>query len=182
MPDEIGQKLKQMREARRLTLKSLAHEVGCTGAHLSQIENGHTSPSIATLKKVADVLGVKIVDFFSGGEEEEPVVVPVDHRRDVFLKDWNAKIQQLVGSTKNKVMQPFLTLVAPGGGSSDPYSHVGEEFGLVLRGHLTINVGDKVYDVGPGESFYYSSRVPHTWVNKGTQDVEIVWVVSPPSW
>lgn len=182
MPEEIGPKLRVMREARRLTLKQLADQVGCTGALLSQIENGVTSPSIATLKKLADTLGVNIVDFFNGEDETEAVVTPVDQRRDVFLKNWNAKVQQLVRSTKNKIMQPFYTVVAPGGGSSDPYNHVGEEFGIVLRGTLTVTVGDKVYPVGPGESFYYSSRLPHRWVNEGKEEVEVVWVVSPPTW
>ncbi|MHB8765358.1 MAG: helix-turn-helix domain-containing protein [Deferrisomatales bacterium] len=182
MPDEIGSRLNALRELRRLTLKQLADQVGCTGAHLSQIENGHVSPSIATLKKIADALGVNIVDFFANGEEGEPVVTRVAERRDVFLGNWNARIQQLVRSTQGKTMQPFCTVVAPGGGSPESYSHVGEEFGIVLRGTLTITVGEKTYSVGPKESFYYSSREPHRWVNEGDDEVEVVWVVSPPTW
>ncbi len=182
MPDEIGAKLRRLREARRLTLRQLADQVGCTGAHLSQIENGHASPSIATLKRIAAALGVNIVDFFSNEESDEPVVTPVDKRREVSLGNWNARIQQLVPSSRGKMMQPFYTVVAPGGGSHEPYSHAGEEFGIVLKGTLTITVGDRTYRVGPGESFYYSSRIPHQWVNQGDQDVEVVWVVSPPTW
>ncbi|MEW6486501.1 MAG: XRE family transcriptional regulator [Thermodesulfobacteriota bacterium] len=182
MPDEIGPRLKILREGRRLTLKQLADQVGCTGAHLSQIENGHTSPSIATLKKIAQALGVNIVDFFADEAIGEPVVTREADRRDVFLSNWSARIQQLVGSTEGKLMQPFCTVVSPGGGSHDPYSHVGEEFGIVLRGTLTVTVGETSYEVGPRESFYYSSRIPHRWVNRGSEDVEVVWVVSPPTW
>lgn len=182
MSDDIGSKLKVLREARRLTLKQLADQVGCTGAHLSQIENGHTSPSIATLKKIAEGLGVNIVDFFSDDGGVEPVVTHVAERRDVSLPNWKAKVQQLVRSPRGRLMQPFYTVVAPGGGSHDPYSHAGEEFGIVLRGTLSITVGAHRYTVGPGESFYYSSRTPHRWVNEGDEDVEVVWVVSPPTW
>jgi quercetin dioxygenase-like cupin family protein len=156
--------------------------VGCTGAHLSLIENGHTSPSIATLKKIAHSLGVNIVDFFVEGDALEPVVTSVGDRKNVSLGNWNAEIYQLVRSTAGKLMQPFFTVVSPQGGSHDPYSHVGEEFGIVLKGTLTLTVGDHRYEVRPGESFYYSSRVPHRWVNEGSEDVEVVWVVSPPSW
>lgn len=182
MPDDIGPRLRTLREGRRLTLKQLADQVGCTGAHLSQIENAHTSPSIATLKRIAEALGVNIVDFFSEKEPAEPVVTRVQDRRDVYLGNWNARIQQLVASTEGKLMQPFYTVVEPGGGSHDPYSHVGEEFGVVLRGTLTITVGESTYRVMPKESFYYSCRVPHRWVNEGDEEVEVVWVVSPPTW
>lgn len=182
MPDEIGPRLKTLRERRRLTLKQLADQVGCTGAHLSQIENAHTSPSIATLKKIAEALGVNIVDFFNEERQGAPVVTREHDRRDVFLANWNARIQQLVGSTEGKHMQPFYTVVQPGGGSHDSYSHVGEEFGIVLRGTLTITVGEQAYRVEPKESFYYSSRIPHRWVNEGDEEVEVVWVVSPPTW
>ena len=150
MPEEIGAKLRRLREARRLTLRQLADQVGCTGAHLSQIENGHASPSIATLKRIAAALGVNIVDFFSNEESGEPVVTPVESRREVSLGNWNARIQQLVRSTQGKMMQPFYTVVAPGGGSHEPYSHAGEEFGIVLKGTLTLTVGEKTYRVGPG--------------------------------
>ncbi len=182
MPDDIGPRLRTLREGRRLTLKQLADQVGCTGAHLSQIENAHTSPSIATLKRIAEALGVNIVDFFGEKEPAEPVVTRVQDRRDVYLGNWNARIQQLVASTEGKLMQPFYTVVEPGGGSHDPYSHVGEEFGVVLRGTLTITVGESTYRVRPKESFYYSCRVPHRWVNEGDEEVEVVWVVSPPTW
>ncbi len=179
---DIGGRLRLLREARRLTLRQLADKVGCTGAFLSQIENGHVSPSIAMLKRIAAALGVNIVDFFMDDEPDEPVVTRVEHRREVSLGNWNARIQQLVRSTHGKLMQPFYTVVAPGGGSHEPYSHAGEEFGIVLRGTLTITVGERTYQVGPGESFYYSSRIPHQWVNEGDEEVEVVWVVSPPSW
>lgn len=182
MAEDIGARLRTLRESRRLTLKQLADQVGCTGAHLSLIENGHTSPSIATLKKIAQSLGVNIVDFFAEEDPAEPVVTTLRERKNVSLGNWNAEIFQLVRSSTGKLMQPFYTVVSPHGGSHEPYSHVGEEFGIVLKGTLTLSVGDRSYEVGPGESFYYSSRVPHRWVNEGGEDVEVVWVVSPPSW
>lgn len=183
MSKEIGEKLRAMREARRLTLKQLGDGVGCTGAHLSQIEKGHTSPSIATLRKIAQALGVNIIDFFDHDTDElEPVVMKVADRRDMSVRKWDAKIQQLVRSTRGKLIQPFYTVVPPGGGSKESYTHAGEEFGIVLKGTLTLTVGRSTYEVATGESFYYSSRVAHDWVNNGEADVEVVWVISPPSW
>ena len=48
--------------------------------------------------------------------------------------------------------------------------------------HFDLEVDGRRYEVNPGESFFYSSRLPHRWMNEGKEDVEVVWVVSPPSW
>ncbi|MBI5444931.1 MAG: helix-turn-helix transcriptional regulator [Deltaproteobacteria bacterium] len=180
--DEIGTKLKAFREARHLTLKGLADAAGCTGALISQIENGHTSPSIAMLKKIAAALSVNIVDFFDNNDGGEQIVTRELDRKNVYLSRWDAKVQQLVPSTQGRLMQPFFTTIKPLGGSREPYTHQGQEFGFVIKGALTITVGDETFQVRPKESFYYSSVLPHTWVNESEEDVEVVWVVCPPTW
>jgi transcriptional regulator with XRE-family HTH domain len=180
--EDIGKKIRALRKEQRMTLQQLGEQSGLTASYISQIERDQNSPSIASLKKIAEAFNVRIVDFFVGGSEEEPVVMAPEERLPVSLKGWKAHIQQLVKSVANKRMQPFYTVIEPGGGSRDPYSHVGEEFGIILEGILTLTVGDKVYSVPEGQSFYYSSLIPHAWINKGKTRAVVVWVVSPPSW
>lgn len=178
---EIGKKLKELRESKGLTLRELAMRAGCTPSFLSQIERGKTEPSISMLKKIADALGVYIVDFFLENFEDEDVVTRKKDRIDIQLRRWDAKIQSLVKNVTNKKMQPFYTVIKPGGGSHGMYSHEGEEFGIVLRGELELRLNDKVHKIKEGESFYFSSRIPHDWVNTGTKDVHVVWVITPPT-
>ena len=180
--ENIGKKIRALRREHRMTLQRLGDISGLTASYISQIEREQTSPSIASLKKIAEAFNVRIVDFFVGGSEEEPVVMAPGDRLPVSLKGWKAHIQQLVKTVANKKMQPFYTVIDPGGGSRDPYSHVGEEFGIILEGELTLTVGEKVYRVPAGHSFYYSSLIPHSWTNKGKIRTVVVWVVSPPSW
>ncbi len=180
--ENIGKKIKALRRENRMTLQQLGEISGLTASYLSQIERDQTSPSIASLKKIAGAFNVRIVDFFVGGSEEEPVVMAPEDRVQVSLKGWRAQIQQLVKTVSGKRMQPFFTVIEPGGGSRDPYSHVGEEFGIVLEGSLMLTVGEKVSQVPAGHSFYYSSLIPHAWTNKGKTRTVVVWVVSPPSW
>jgi transcriptional regulator with XRE-family HTH domain len=180
--ENIGKKIKALRRENRMTLQQLGDESGLTASYISQIERDQTSPSIASLKKIAEAFNVRIVDFFVGGSEEEPVVMAPGERLRVSLKGWRAHIQQLVKTVSGKRMQPFHTVIEPGGGSRDPYSHAGEEFGIILEGNLTLTVGEKVYSVPEGHSFYYSSLIPHSWTNKGKTRTVVVWVVSPPSW
>jgi transcriptional regulator with XRE-family HTH domain len=179
---EIAEKLKAFRLANRMTLKQLAAKAGCTDAYLSQLERGHANPSIMILKKIASALGVKVVDFFLEPENEEnDVVCKEGERVNILFKRGDAKIQMLVRNIKNKRMQPFYTTIEPGGGSKGPYSHIGEECGIVLKGMLEINLNGKAYRLKKNESFYFSSQEPHNWSNPGKNKTVVIWVVSPPT-
>jgi len=180
--ENIGKKLRSLRREHRMTLQQLGEQSGLTASYISQIERDQTSPSIASLKKIATAFKVRIVDFFMEESAGEPVVIGPEERVQVSLKGWRAQIQQLVKSVSNKRMQPFYTVIEPGGGSRDPYRHVGEEFGIILEGNLTLTVGEKVHSVPEGHSFYYSSLIPHSWTNRGKTRTVVIWVVSPPSW
>jgi transcriptional regulator with XRE-family HTH domain len=180
--DEISKRLKAFRLANRMTLKDLASRAGCTDAYLSQLERGHANPSITTLKKIASALQVKIVDFFLEPEvEENDVVVKDGERVNIDFKEGTAKIQMLVRTIKGKRMQPFYTTLEPGGGSKGSYSHIGEEFGIVLRGKLEITLNGRSYTVRKNESFYFQSQEPHSWTNSGKGKAVVIWVVSPPT-
>jgi transcriptional regulator with XRE-family HTH domain len=164
-----------------MTLKQLAEKVGCTDAFLSQIENGRVSPSIASLKRIAEALQSKITDFFVEFGDDDPVVLRPDQRVTLTLERWSARIQSLVINPKNKRMHPFFTTIEPGGGSHGLYSHVGEEFGIVLKGELEIDLDGTIHLVKQNESFYYNSSQPHSWTNPGTEETVVVWVISPPT-
>jgi transcriptional regulator with XRE-family HTH domain len=179
---EIAEKLKALRLANRLTLKELAKKAGCTDAYLSQLERGRANPSIMILKKIASALEVKVVDFFIDPETDgDDVVLKEEERVNINFRTGDAKMQLLVRDIKNKRMQPFYTTIEPGGGSEGSYSHVGEECGIVLRGLLEIQIKGKVHRLRKNESFYFSSREPHSWSNPGKGKTVVVWVVSPPT-
>ncbi len=179
---EIAEKLKAFRLANRMTLKQLASKAGCTDAYLSQLERGHANPSIMVLKRIAEALQVKVVDFFLEQETgENDVVLREKERVNINFKQGDAKIQMLVRNIQNRRMQPFYTTIEPGGGSKGSYSHIGEECGIVLKGILEINLNGKAYQLKKNESFYFSSQEPHSWSNPGKTKAVVIWVVSPPT-
>ncbi len=178
---EIGQRIKDRRLSNSLTLKQLAELAGCSDAYISQIENGKVSPSIAILKRIADALQSRITDFFVETPGEEPVVLRPDQRTTLSLERWNARIQSLVLNPGSKRMHPFYTTIQPGGGSHGLYKHVGEEFGIVLKGELEIELSGTIYKVRENESFYYHSSEPHSWTNRSDKETVVLWVISPPT-
>jgi transcriptional regulator with XRE-family HTH domain len=165
-----------------MTLKQLGSKACCTDAYLSQLERGRANPSIMILKKIASALQVKVVDFFLEAETDRNDVVCKERERvNIRFKQGDARIQMLVRNIQNKRMQPFYTTIEAGGGSKGPYSHIGEEFGIVLQGELEVNLNGKPYRVKKNESFYFSSQESHSWSNPGKRKTTVIWVVSPPS-
>lgn len=180
--EEIAKKLKAYRLGNQMTLKQLANRAGCTDAYLSQLERGRANPSIMILKRIASALGIQVVDFFLEPEVVgNDVVMKENDRVNINFKRGEAKIQMLVRNIENKRMQPFYTTIEPGGGSKGSYSHIGEEFGIVLQGELELNLNGKVYRVRKNESFYFSSQESHSWLNPGKRKTIVIWVDSPPT-
>ena len=178
---DIGKKIKKFREDKTLNIKQLAELVECTPSLISQLERGKADPSISMLKRIAEALNVNIVDFFMKRANSEDVVMHKESRVVIQLNRWDAKIQSLVRSTSNKKMQPFYTVIKPGGGSHGMYSHEGEEFGYIVQGEMDLILSDKMYKIHKDESFYFSSTIPHDWGNTGKEDVIVIWVITPPT-
>lgn len=180
--ENVGQKVRTLRLASGLTLKKLAIKAGCTDAYLSQLERGLANPSLMILKNIATALQIQVVDLFAEPEkEEDPVVIKENERVNIEFKRGDARLQLLVRNTTNKRMQPFCTTVEPGGGSKGFYSHIGDEFGIVIEGELELNIEGKIHRVKKNESFYFSSHRSHNFTNPSKGRTVVIWVVSPPS-
>jgi len=178
---DIGKKIKEFREEKNLNIKQLAEIVECTPSLISQLERGKADPSISMLKRIAEALNVNIVDFFMKRANNDDIVMRENSRIVIQLNRWDAKIQSLVRNTANKKMQPFYTVIKPGGGSHGMYSHDGEEFGYVVQGEMDLMLDNKLHKIRKDEIFYFSSAVPHDWGNSGTEDVVVIWVITPPT-
>jgi len=178
---DIGGKIRELREKNGLSVKEFASLVPCTPSFISQIERGKSSPSVSTLKNIANALKVNMVDFFSAPVDDGEVVLPVNQRVHLKLPHWDAHMESLTHVAVGKKMQVFYTTIRPGGGSKGLFTHKGDEFGLVLKGRLELVLKDKVYMVEENETVYFSSEIPHGWTNRGNEDAVVIWVITPPT-
>ena len=85
-------------------------------------------------------------------------VIKEGERININFRKGDAKIQMLVRNIQNKRMQPFYTTIEPGGGSKGSYSHIGEEFGIVLQGELEVNLNGKPYRVKKMKVFIFHPK------------------------
>jgi quercetin dioxygenase-like cupin family protein len=74
------------------------------------------------------------------------------------------------------VLDANLHVIPPGCGSEGAYSHQGEEVGFVIAGTVELSVDGRLYRLEPGTSFYFDSRLPHSYINLGASEAKIFWV------
>jgi transcriptional regulator with XRE-family HTH domain len=178
---KIGERLKRLRMINSLTQEELASRADLTKGYISQLENDATSPSIATLKDILDVFGVRMQEFFSEPSTGEEVVFCKDSRVQSTDDDEGIRVELLVPGAQNREMDPALVTLAPGEEFAEQPFHEGEEFGFVLQGKIQLKLDDKLYSVKKDECFYFTSDKKHSVKNIGKGPASILWVVTPPT-
>jgi DNA-binding transcriptional MerR regulator len=173
----IGAHLRQLRARRKLSLAQVAEAVGISVGFLSALERSQMSGSVGTLRKLARFYKTNILDFFDANGSSSRQVRPAE--RKILEAGEGVRMELLAWG--NAVMEPHLFRIAPEAGSGDPYTHDGEEFIYVLRGDLSITVGNENYQLKAGDSFYFESAIPHRWKNPGSKETLLLWVNTPPT-
>jgi transcriptional regulator with XRE-family HTH domain len=177
----MGQKIRQLRLDRGLTLEEAAQRAGCTPGFLSQIERNQAVPSITMLYAIAQALGVKVTHFFPWAGPGTKVV-QADEREILRFEGSSIAYSPLSAKFAGRKLEPLLVYIRPKDGSlpSDEFrSHPGEEFYYVLEGILRLQVGDEVFDLSPGDSLHFKSTVKHRMDNPSDSATVALCVVTP---
>lgn len=175
---DFGKKIKQLRTVFGLTQEELANRCELTKSYISQLENNKTSPSLATLSQILEVLGTNFSDFF---HEELPEKI-------VFKKEEQIKkcfdgydMTWLIPSSQKLAMESVLVEVAPLSQTLEDNPHEGEEFGYVLEGSVEIVYGNVSRTCKKGEAFYFETNKFHYVKNRTNKVAKIIWVSCPPN-
>jgi transcriptional regulator with XRE-family HTH domain len=178
MKFEIGRKIKALRLSSELTQSELAARSRLTKGFISQVERDQTSISLDSLLDILDALGVGITEFFGDTSQSQVVFAPKD--RILLTEKMIESFEILVPGSTNNLMDPFMITLAPGEKLSKDEPHTGEEFGFVLKGTLSINIGTKAYKVPAKRCFYFEADRAHQFANNGKVKVTFLWITSPP--
>lgn len=177
---EIGDKIKRMRIEKGLTQEELANRCELSKGFISQVENDLTSPSIATLIDILEILGTNLNEFFSD-EREEKVAYTYDDMFETVNEELKYSLMWLVPNAQKNEMEPIMITLEPTGRYIEESPHEGEEFGYVLSGTIILHLGDKQFKVKKGESFYYKPKSNHYISNCGKTAAKVIWISTPPS-
>jgi transcriptional regulator with XRE-family HTH domain len=164
----IGEKVRELREKRGLSLQDMANRTGYTSALLSQVENHLISPPLGALIKIAKSLEVKVGTFFGEEPRESYAIVRRDERKHISRYaskegvSYGYVYESLGFDKKDRQMEPFLVTLEPATVKSEKLStHDGEEFIFVLEGEMEAILGGHKDVLHSGDCIYYDSTIPH---------------------
>ena len=179
-----GAEVRGLRKARSLSLTDLAQHTDLSVGYLSQIERNISTPSVKALSAIARALGVTVGWFFSGGQAglvgEKGFVVRKDNRRCIIFRD--EFVDYLLSPNLEGSLELIQTHFRPGASTGEPYTHRGEECGVVLKGRLEITVGERQFVLEEGDSFDFSSTEPHRYRNVYDGETIVVYAVTPSTY
>lgn len=173
----IGERIRNLRNRNGLTQQELADRTELTKGFISQLERGQVSPSVVTLFDLIECLGTTPAEFFR--QEEEKVVFSEQEYFEKIDEAGNS-IQWIVPSAQKYQMEPLLVVLQPHGELEEDKPHSGEEFGFLISGKLNLHLGEKVYHIRAGESFYYQASRTHYIENPGSRPAKLIWISAPP--
>ena len=175
---DVATSLRELREARGISMRTLATKSGLSANALSMIERGKTSPSVSTLYKLADALGVSITAFF-GAETEKKQVVLIKAEERTRMSFTRGVFEALGGEQFSGRVEPFM-LTLESGASSGPHNivHSGHEFVFCLRGRLEYYVEKQIIELSTGDSLLFASKMQHRWKNSSKNVVNALIIIS----
>ena len=176
---DIGNRIKQLRMKKNLTLEELAARCELSKGFLSQLERNLTSLSITTLEDIVEVLGIDLATFFT--EETESRVT---YSKDDYytLEKEDSLITWLVPEAQINEMEPILYTLQPGAKTFDVKPYEGEEFGYVLKGSVILvdTTNDEKHRLKKGETFYLKGDDEHYIINESEHEAKFIWICTPP--
>ncbi len=173
----VVESLKFRRKELGLTLEEVARRSGLSPAFISLAERRKAVPSIVSLIALAKALEVDI-DYFL----RPPKIGKILRRSaepEIFPMDSPVTYIRLSAGHRGQMMDAFI-FVIPAGPQFPRVHRDGESFYYVLEGRLQFEVDTDVYELGPGDSLHFNSQHHYTMQNRGSKDVKVLWVGTPP--
>lgn len=161
----IGNKLKDIRNKRNLSLDEVTKLTGVSKAMLGQIERGQSNPTVSTLWKIATGLKVSFSLFIEEKQDDLKVIDQSDISP--IIEDNNRmKLYPIFPFDANKGFEIFTIELEPGCNHiSTPHNDGVEEYIIVTEGEIEINIKDERFILQKGSSIRFMANSPHTYKN-----------------
>jgi len=196
----IGDRIRTARESTGMSVRALARRVEVSPSHVSQVERGLAKFSVRTLYSVVNELGVSMDSLF----DDTPVVAPVQQltedpvstgaedlleRDGIVLRARSRPAIPLASGTRWERLTPrpesgaeFIEVVYPPAQEADLDAvtfarHSSREYGVVISGTLTVQVGFERSELHAGDSIAFDSMIPHRFWNETSDEVRCVWFI-----
>jgi transcriptional regulator with XRE-family HTH domain len=179
--DKLGERVRELRRGRGLTLEELAERSEVSRAMISKVERGEKNPTLVVAAKLAEGFGVTLSQFVGMEERREVVLVPRERR--IVMRDPETGFErQLLSPSFGGRGVEFIRNVVPEGSTSGefpPHRRGVEEYVAVEKGSLRATIGGEEYSLGEGDALYFEADVTHRFDNVGDGECSYYLVIVP---
>ncbi|MCL6450181.1 MAG: XRE family transcriptional regulator [Acetobacteraceae bacterium] len=178
----LGDTVRRIRKAKGLTLQEVSRLTGLSVGFLSQVEHSQSTPSLASLRKIAEALDCSVFTLLAA-EDGGVCLVRKAERRSVKWPNRRVAFEVLSPHHPKNRMGLALVRLRPGMVTSDrplPHQQEGEEFAHVLDGRVSLELGDTTFVLEEGDSIYFNCSIPHRYCNHSEEGAALLTAVSPP--
>ncbi len=186
----VGVRIREARRRINMSARELAHRVGVTPQHVSQVERGLGSFSASVLYAVASVLGISLDSLF--GNPAATPGAPADRSErptEVVLRRADRPTIQLRGGPRWERLTAapesgaeFLEVVYPPRLQQPTDSgltrHEGREYGVIIVGRLQVDIGFESTVLEAGDAVAFDSMTPHRFQNASDGETRAIWFVN----
>ncbi len=178
LEQHVGKAIRQLRDSQRMSVRTLASKCGFSASFISQVELNQTSPSLASLERIASGLGVTLGQFFVTAESEAPTPIKAA-KRPMLQSGWSrAQIESLSHPGVGIKLEALLITLRPGGSSGARlHTRETELFAIVTAGVVQLHVKETVQVLRRGDAITIPSGTLHRWENKGAKNALLLKVI-----
>ncbi len=180
----LGHQIRALRRQHELSVADLAGAAGISNGMLSKIENGGISPSLSTLRAIADALQVPLSLLFASFEERQDCsYVPAGQGLTIERRGTKVgHVYQLLGhALRGEVaVEPYLITLRDNAMPYAGFRHVGVEFIYMLAGEVDYRHGSDIYNLAPGDALLFDSNALHGPERVSGQETRYLSVIIYP--
>jgi acetyl-CoA synthetase len=182
--NEVVDRIKELREISGYTVEEMAEKTDLTPEMYEMYETGEADLPFTFIHKCALTFGVGITDIMEGGSARLSLYnVTRAGAGQVTAREEGIEIVGLATRFSHKIAEPFHVKYeySPEQQNKPIHltTHSGQEFDLILKGKLKVQVGDHTEILNEGDSIYYDSGTPHGMIAVDGEDCEFLAVVLP---
>ena len=163
---QLCQRLKAHRERQKMSLRALAAKSGLSINAISRIERGDSSPTVASLARLAEALGMPIGAFFEAPPGPTGAVLRRDRRPRTEAE--GVVLESLAAGLPGQAFEAYMLTLEPGASClPSTVAHRGQEFLLCLQGAVICQVAEETHPLASGDSLLFQASRPHQCRNDG---------------
>ncbi|MDI2099134.1 helix-turn-helix domain-containing protein [Ruicaihuangia caeni] len=179
--EELGRLIRELRKKRGLSLRELAGTSGVSVSFLSQVERGATSPSIASLMRIAQALGRTIGSLLEPKTSSRLVRKNEAPRLVHSGGDWD---EALLTPREFSQLQVIRSTIAPAGSTGDELIvyETAETAMIIEQGAIEVDLDGEIMQLWEGDCLSFDPSVPHRFTNRSRSECVILFASAPPTY